>query len=69
MIVLFKVEIDVPESVLFDSGYSWPYRNEIMAAMMMAGNKKAREIESRMNAETGMAEGQGAAEAARDPRT
>lgn len=44
MIVTYKVEIDIPESVLFDPGYAvgrWSYRNAIVAAMKLAGEKKA----------------------------
>lgn len=57
MIVAYKIEIDIPESVLLDSGYTigrWSYRNAIVAAMKLAGEKKAdqfaEEISSREKA-------------------
>lgn len=52
MIVAYKVEVDVPESVLFDSGYAvgrWSYRNAIVSAMKLAGEEKAANLGDLIN--------------------
>jgi len=53
MIVTYKVEVDIPESVLFDSEYAvgrWSYRNAIVSAMKLAGEEKAANLGDLINA-------------------